>query len=149
MTETPPEPIAPPSIMVAMKQALGLAEDYDPFDPELIMHINSAIADLHQLGVGPESGFEITGPNETWDQLLAGDPRMNHAKSYLYLSVKMKFDPPSIGYVLTSMEKLLEKTEWRINIAREDIKYPLPPEPVEIPDDPFGELEIVIDGGTG
>lgn len=148
MTETPVTPIASPSIVESIKEALGLAKDYNPFDPELIMHINSVLGDLHQLGVGPEPGFEVTGPDETWNHFLGGDKRLNMVKSYVYLSVRMLWDPPSVGYVLTSIEKKLEKMEWRITTAQDDITYPLPPDSTEIPEDPFGEVEIVIDGGS-
>lgn len=114
----------PGSILVETKAALGLAADYTPFDPEIIMHINSVLSDLNQLGIGPEAGFEITDDSQTWTDFLADELRLNNVKSYVQLSVKMKFDPPSVGYVLTAMEKQLEKAEWRINVAREEITYP-------------------------
>jgi hypothetical protein len=154
MTETPPEPV-PNSILGTTKKALGLAEDYTPFDPELIMHINSVLADLNQLGIGPGLGFMIEDGTATWDQFLGptvppatvvdppvppvADPRFNSVKSYMFLKVRMLFDPPGVGYVLTAMEKLIEQAEWRINVAREDIVNPAPPKVVPIPYDPFAE----------
>ena len=86
----------------------------------------------------------------TWDQFLAptlppvdppvsvGDPRFNSVKSYVYLKVKMLFDPPGVGYVLTAMEKMIQEAEWRIDTMREDIVNPAPPT-VVAPDtfDPF------------
>lgn len=112
------------SILEDTKKSLGLAADYTPFDADIVMHINSVLADLTQLGVGPEAGFEISGSAEAWASFIADEPRLNSVKSYLFLRVKMLFDPPGTGYVLTSMEKMLEKAEWRINMAREEIDHP-------------------------
>lgn len=112
------------SILEDTKKSLGLAADYTPFDADIVMHINSVLADLTQLGVGPEAGFEISGSAEGWASFIADEPRLNSVKSYLFLRVKMLFDPPGTGYVLTSMEKMLEKAEWRINMAREEIDHP-------------------------
>jgi hypothetical protein len=123
------------SILTSTKKALGLSEDYTPFDPELIMHINSVLSEFHQLGIGPDAGFEITDETATWSDFLADDPRLNGAQSLLYLQVKMLFDPPTVGYVVTALEKQIEQKQWRLNTAREDIVHPVPdpvPEDVEI-----------------
>lgn len=137
------------SILDDTKKVLGLESEYTPFDTDLIMHINSVFSDLHQLGVGPEPGYAIASKDETWDGFLADDLRLNNVKSYVYLRVRMLFDPPSIGYVLTAKEKEIEKAEWRVTVAADEIKNPPKPETATVPDDPFGDIEIVIDGGTG
>ena len=138
------------SILADTKKALGLAPEYTPFDPEIIMHINSVLADLNQLGVGPDIGLAIVDETNLWTELLASDARMNHVKSYIFMRVKMLFDPPTLGYVLTSMEKMIEKAEWRINAAREDIKYPIvaTEEDLDLSEDPFEE-GLILDGGIG
>jgi hypothetical protein len=122
------------SILTDTKTALGLAEDYTAFDAEITMHINSVFADLNQLGIGADEGFEMANAQDTWDELIGTEKRYNSVKSYVYLRVRMLFDPPSTGYVLTSMEKLIKEHEWRINIAREEIVHP-PPPPVLVPDE--------------
>lgn len=134
------------SILTSVKQSLGLAEDYTVYDPELIMHINSVLGTLHQLGVGPDDGFEIADKTETWDHLLTNegalfpDKRLNPVKSYMYLRVKMLFDPPSVGYVVTSTEKMIEQAEWRITNAQDNILHPYVP-PVVTDDG----LDVVLD----
>lgn len=135
----------PNSILDDTKKALGLAPDYDPFDAELIMHINSVLANLNQLGVGPVSGYEIDSSADLWNDFLGDWARLNNVKSYVYLAVKMMFDPPNVGYVLTAMEKQLEKAEWRINVAREELIYPPEPEGWI----PEMNDTIILDGGTG
>lgn len=149
------------SILADTKKALGLAPDYTPFDADIILHINAVLSDLNQLGIGPDLGFEILDDTATWTEFLADDLRLNGVKSYLYLRVKMLFDPPNVGYVLTSLEKMIEKAEWRINMAREEIKYPpvvevvdpAQEEPLPIADggdmaDPPPTEEPVLDGGV-
>lgn len=152
MTVTPTDPVVPNSILQTTKKALGLEADYTPFDPELIMHINSVLADLNQLGIGPTKGFMIEDASTTWDAFLiptvppvdppvtASDPRFNAVKSYVFLRVRMIFDPPNVGYVLTAMEKLIEKAEWRIMAMREDIVNPPEPRPAPVVWDPFANF---------
>jgi hypothetical protein len=148
MTETPAEdPVPANSILGSMKSALGLAQDYGPFDAEIIMHINSIFGDLHQLGVGPEIGYEIEDVSNTWTEFFGDDKRLSNIKSYTYLRLRLLHDPPAQQQVVTAFEKQIEKAEFRIQIAQDEIKNPPPPEPSVIPDDPFGEIEIVVDGG--
>jgi hypothetical protein len=125
------------SILTDTKKALGLAADYTAFDPELIMHINSVLATLNQLGIGPEAGYAIVNSSDSWDELISDEKRLNAVQSYIYLRVKMLFDPPSVGYVLTAMEKMIVEAEWRITVAQDEIVHPPPPPVVVGPIDPF------------
>lgn len=153
MTTPTPEQIAAESILTSTKSALGLAEDYTDFDAELILHINSVLANLHQLGIGPDGGFLIEDKNATWTQFLVrneeivADPRLNHVKSYMYQKVRMLFDPPTNQGVITAFEKMIEQAEWRIMVAQDDVINPLPPPTVTDPVDIFGD-DIVLDGGA-
>lgn len=130
------------SILDDTKKTLGLASDYTPFDTDIIMHINSVFADLNQLGVGPDPGYAIVNKEDTWDELIADELKLNNVKSYVYLRVRMLFDPPTIGYVLTAKEKEIEKAEWRVTVAADEIKNP-PVVPVVVPVD-----DIFADGGV-
>lgn len=114
------------SILTSVKKALGLGEDYNAFDDEIIMHINSVFSTLSQLGVGPDAGFMIEDATATWDTLLGDDPRLNSAKTLTFLKVKMVFDPPATSFVLTAMERQIEQMEWRLNaqIEREAWQNP-------------------------
>src|SRR3954463_13065004 len=126
------------SILTDTKKALGLAEDYTAFDPDIIMHINSVMSTLHQLGIGPPAGYAIINSGDTWDELIGDELRLNSVQSYMYLKVKMLFDPPSLGYVITAMEKLIDEATWRITVAQDEIVSPPPVvvPPVD-PIDPF------------
>jgi hypothetical protein len=117
------------SILTSTKQALGLAEDYTAFDPDIIMHINSVFSTLNQLGIGPDLGFMIEDKEAFWATFLGSDPRLNNVKTYVYLRVRMLFDPPQTGFHTTAMQEQIKELEWRINVKREAEQWtnPLPP----------------------
>lgn len=105
------------SILTSIKKMLGITEDYEHFDQDLIMHINSVFMILNQLGVGPEVTFRITGKDETWDQFIDGKTDLDSVKSYMYLKVKMMFDPPQSGIVTNATQEQIRELEFRLNIA--------------------------------
>lgn len=102
------------SILTSIKKLLGLDADYTPFDTDVIIGINSALATLTQLGVGPIGGFRICGPEETWCQFIGNRKDLEQIKQYVYLKTKYVFDPPQ-GSVLTAMNDVIKELEWRIN----------------------------------
>lgn len=132
------------SILTETKAALGLAEDHTAFDKELILFINSVLARLVQLGAGPqETGFRITDKTATWEEFMGPSAKLEMVKGYMFNRVKLFFDPPEIGFVLTMMKETIEKDEYLINLEVEPFPvFPVPPaDPDE--DDPI----LVIDGG--
>lgn len=134
------------SILKSTKASLGLAPEQTSFDSEILMHLNSAISTLTQVGVGPPDGIYVSGESETWEKLIGTDPRLNAVKSYLHLRVKMLFDPPEIGFVLTAMKEMIKEAEWRLNITVDD---EIPSDaPATQPDDPFFDDATLLDGGT-
>lgn len=108
------------SILTSVKKLLGIAEDYTVFDTDLIIHINSVFLTLSQLGVGPEEGFMITSKDETWGDYIDSDELLNAVKSYVYLKVRLLFDPPTSSSVSESMKNMINELEWRINIEGEN-----------------------------
>lgn len=114
------------SILNDTKKVLGLAAEDTVFDLDVLMHINTVFSTLAQLGVGPVDGFAIEDAAATWDSFLAGDNRYNMIKTYMYLRVRLLFDPPSTSYLISATEKQIEQLEWRINAEREFQLAPLP-----------------------
>ncbi len=110
------------SILESTKKILGVPADYDVFDPDITLHINSVFSTLNQLGIGPADGFMIEDADATWDTFLGGDKRLNAVKTYVYLRVRMLFDPPNTAYLVTAMEDQIRELEWRLNVMREDLK---------------------------
>ena len=113
------------SILLAVKKMLGPSADYDIFDPELIIYINSVFGTLHQLGVGPEEKFVITGDSELWSDFTTEGEEIEEVKSYMYLRVRLLFDPPSSSFVLSSFKEQLKELEWRLQCKAEEIIDPL------------------------
>lgn len=114
------------SILTSIKKLLGLTEEYKHFDTDIIMHINTALFDLAQLGVGPTEGFSISGDEETWSDfvpdLVQNSVKIEAVKTYIYISVKLVFDPPINSSVVSSLENRLKKLEWLLNAAVDPIK---------------------------
>ena len=113
------------SILLSVKKMLGLDKDYDIFDPELIIYINTVFGTLHQLGVGPEEKFTISGDSELWSDFTTEDEEFEEVKSYVYLRVRLLFDPPSSSFVLTSFKEQIKELEWRLQCKAEEIIDPL------------------------
>jgi len=104
------------SILQSIKKLLGLDENYDAFDDDVMMHINSVLMILTQLGVGPKNGFSITGEEETWEDYLGEDiSKLSAVKTYVYLKVKTMFDPTSSSVVNEATKEMLKELEWRLN----------------------------------
>lgn len=108
------------SILNSIKKMLGITEDYDAFDEVIITHINSVLMNLTQLGVGPDEGFSIVDETDTWYDFIKEDPRLESIKSYIYLKVRLLFDPPISSALIDSMNRQISELEWRINVAAED-----------------------------
>lgn len=113
------------SILLSIKKMLGPSADYDVFDPELIIYINSVFGTLHQLGVGPEEKFVITGDSELWSDFTTEGEEIEEVKSYMYLRVRLLFDPPSSSFVLSSFKEQMKELEWRLQCKAEEIIDPL------------------------
>lgn len=107
------------SILDSVKKALGLVE-YEFFDPDLIMHINTVFADLNQIGVGPENGFRIEDATAQWSDYISDDVLLNNVKSYMVLRVRLLFDPPSNSFVLTSYEKQIQELTYRMYVLTDN-----------------------------
>ena len=108
------------SILTSIKKLLGIAEEYEHFDADIIMHINSVFMDLNQLGVGPAEGYSIMDEEDTWNDFTDNITLLQAVKSYMYLRVKILFDSSSMGSAtLSAYERQIQQWEWRLNIAVE------------------------------
>ena len=107
------------SILTSIKLLLGIKEEYEYFDDQLIMHINSVFFILTQLGVGPSEGFSIEDKFATWNEFLPDEQNLEAVKSYVHLKVKLLFDPPMSTAVAESINRLISELEFRLNAAAE------------------------------
>lgn len=108
------------SILQSIKKLLGITSECTDFDQDIMMLINSVFLDLQQIGAGPEDGFSIFDSSAKWADFAEDASLLNGVKSYVYLRVKLVFDPPSSG-VATSLENVANKLEWRINHRAETL----------------------------
>ena len=105
------------SILESVKEDIGAAEWDDAFDSTLVREINTAFMILTQLGVGPSSGFIITGPSETWEEYDTEGADIEGVKSYVSKKVKLSFDPSQSSFVNDSDKDIAAELEWRLNVA--------------------------------
>lgn len=105
------------SILDSVKKPLGIDSSYDVFDQDIIMHINSVFATLQQLGVGPSDAFAIEDSSANWDEFIKDTKNINSVKSYIYIKVRLLFDPPTTSFALDAMKKQADEYEWRLNVA--------------------------------
>lgn len=103
------------SILTSVKKLIGIAEDDDAFDTDVIMYINSSFLVLSQLGVGPDEGFYINDDTAVWTDFVPDNMLLlNYVKTFVYLKAKLVFDPPSSSIAVQSMQEMVREHEWRI-----------------------------------
>ena len=107
------------SVLTSIKKMLGIVEEYTHFDADLIMHINSVLSILNQIGVGPSEGFSIKDIEDTWTDFIPQSSKLEFVKSYTYMKVKLLFDPPLSSAVIESTNRMIAELEWRLNVAAE------------------------------
>ena len=101
------------NILDSIKKLLGISQDYNAFDQDLIIHINTVFVILHQFNVGPSEGFFIEDGSEEWSDYstLLNE---NIVRTFVYLKVRMMFDPPTSSALLDSINNTLAELEWRL-----------------------------------
>lgn len=107
------------SILKTIKKLLGITEDDTAFDTDLIIHINTTLMVLHQLGVGPKEGYSIKNEKNKWSDFVDSDENLEGIKSYIYMKVKLLFDPPSNSATIEALQSSIKEFEWRLNVGVE------------------------------
>ena len=111
------------SILTSIKKLLGIPEEYTAFDADLLIHINSVLAILTQMGIGPSNGFTIADSYAKWSDFIPDNNlTLESVKSYIYLKVKILFDPPDRTNVLESTNRMIRELEWRLYVEAEALK---------------------------
>lgn len=112
------------SILTSTKKMLGMEADYTAFDTDVVIHINSVLSILCQLGVGPDKPFEISGEEETWADFWenATTSPIDLVRTYMYLKVRIFFDPPATGVLNEALERQIKETEWRVLVEAECLR---------------------------
>lgn len=114
------------SILESTKKILGVASEFKAFDLDIITHINSALSTLEQIGVGPAGGFFVEDDIAEWGDLLGTDPRLNQVRSYVYLRVRLLFDPPATSFAIDAIKEQIKEMEWRLQVVMDPILVTVP-----------------------
>lgn len=105
------------SILGTIKKMLGIPNENDQFDIDIIVFINMALNTLTQLGVGPKEGYSISSKEDLWEDFVGDDPRFEMVKSYLFLRTKLLFDSNQLsGAVIECYKEQMKELEWRLNV---------------------------------
>lgn len=104
------------SILTSIKKLMGLTEEYDAFDQDILILINSVLFELEQIGVKAKDGFSLTDKTVVWSDYSDDDRLLNVLKPYIYMKTKLTFDPPTSSGALDSMNRIIDRFEWRINL---------------------------------
>ena len=107
------------SIFLSVKKALNILPEDGAFDTDILIHLNSVLSKINQIGVGPEPPLQVTGSDETWNELF-DDPKYAFVKSYIYLSVRLLFDPPSTTTMYEAFQRKIEELEWRLYVLGDE-----------------------------
>lgn len=110
------------SILNSIKKLLGITAEDESFDIDIIMHINSVFLTLNQLGIGPTQVFSILDDVPTWLDFFGENESNEMVKTYMYLKVRLLFDPPSSSSVLAAIERSISELEFRLIVAAETPK---------------------------
>lgn len=110
------------SILTSIKKLLGIAEDYTQFDTDLIIHINSALSVLEQIGAGIDRCYSVIDKSTKWHVFMENNPKLDMVKSYVYLKVKLLFDPPQSSAVMEAINRTISELEWRILVATDPME---------------------------
>lgn len=109
------------SILDNIKKMLGIASENTDFDTDIIIHINSVFSTLHQLGIGPSNGYAISGKDSTWEDYITTS-QIENVRSYIYLRVRLLFDPPQNSFLVDSFKEQIKELEWRFTVTSDEIQ---------------------------
>lgn len=107
------------SILKSTKKSLGLDAAYTPFDLDILVCINSVLANLTQIGVLPDAGYSVADSDDNWSDLDLSMPMLGMVKSYIYVKVRVLFDPPTTSFLLSAYQKQAEEFEWRLKTLKD------------------------------
>jgi hypothetical protein len=107
------------SILISTKKILNIDESYNAFDLDILTHMNMVFSTLNQIGVGPTIPVMVEDNTAVWSELDFPPEQLAMIKTYVFLKVRLLFDPPGTSFVIEAMNKQISELEWRLNFFRE------------------------------
>lgn len=112
------------SVLYYVKNFLGIDIANCAFDAQILSYINMAIDILRQLGVGENAEGtvpNVTGIEETWLDIIGPDEVfLEMVKTFVGLSVRLYFDPPTNSFLVSSVKDKIDELTWRIEVEIEE-----------------------------
>jgi hypothetical protein len=131
------------SILDSIKKLLSIEVADTTYDIDVIVHVNSVFSTLQQLGLGPASALYIADNTTKWSDFIGANPNVAAVKSYVFMRVKLLFDPPTLSYVLQSFQAQIDQLEWRFTVAADEFAWQDPADSLNEPPQP---LTVASDG---
>lgn len=100
---------------------MGIEPDDTAYDTDIVVYINGVLMVLNQLGIGSDKTFAIADASATWYDFLGENDDIEAVKTFIYLKVRLVFDPPT-GGVLDALERMAKEYEWRLTVIAETIR---------------------------
>lgn len=111
------------SILTDIKKLFGIVEENEDFDLDLMIHINSSLSVLNQLGIGIEQTFHIESKYDSWYDFLGKDlDNLQEVKTYIYYKTKLGFDPTTSSTMTSQLNDAIRELEWRMRVKVEMIE---------------------------
>jgi hypothetical protein len=110
------------NILDSVKTYLGIAADELGFDAEILMLINSAFSTLADVNISAMPTTMVTDNTLEWSAVPMDDGQLGNVKLYVFIEVKLAFDPPQLPAVLSSFSERKQELVWRINERAENAK---------------------------
>lgn len=107
------------NILKSTKKILSIPPDYDAFDHDIRVGINSALSSLSQLGVGP-IGPRLDEGGGSWQALALSPNMLGLVEAYIYLKTRKFFDPPATSFHIEAVNEQISELEFRISVLRDE-----------------------------
>lgn len=110
------------SILLSIKKLLGISKECTDFDTDIIIHINTTLMNLDQLGIEISKSFSVKDNKQTWSEIITEQERIDSIITYVYLKVKLVFDPPLSSAVMEANKQSINELEWRLTVQVDENK---------------------------
>lgn len=104
------------SILISIKKLLGISKECADFDTDIKIHINSTLMNLDQLGITIPKFFSVQDETQTWSEIIQNQEKIDSIVTYVYLKVKLVFDPPLSSAVMEANKESIRELEWRLTV---------------------------------
>lgn len=107
------------SILSSVKKLIGISEEDESFDLDIMFNINAASSTLFQLGV-LKNPYTVTSKEDTYSDLIPGGTEdvINQVKMYYVYKTKLGFDSSTLtSTVIQVLKEMINEAEYRLMIS--------------------------------